>query len=144
MKFGVNQNTLLVTAGTIWILAGINIFKIGITTWYQETDFGIINILLSLLVFIVFFCFIFRQQLQRHTLRINNKKKEKNCPFSFFDLKGWLIMMFMIIFGMIIRHFQLLPPDFISIFYTGLSLALMLTGLLFIYQRWINKKKQKV
>ena len=68
------------------------------------------------------------------------KKKEKNCPFSFFDVKGWIIMVFMITFGVTMRSFQILPDAFISVFYTGLSLALIFTGVLFIRYWWINRK----
>ena len=29
MKYGVTKNTLLITAGIVWLLAGINILRIG-------------------------------------------------------------------------------------------------------------------
>lgn len=67
-------------------------------------------------------------------------QKEKNCPFSFFDVKGWIIMVFMITFGITMRSFHILPDAFISVFYTGLSLALIFTGVLFIRYWWINRK----
>ena len=38
------------------------------------------------------------------------------------------------------RSFQILPDAFISVFYTGLSLALIFTGVLFIRYWWINRK----
>ena len=140
MKYGVNKNTLLLIAGMVWFIAGTNIFRVGIITWYYESALNLQNILLSLLVFLLFFCFIFRNQFKRHSKRINKKARIKNCPFSFFDVKGWFIMIFMIAMGMTIRRLQLLPPTFISIFYTGLSVALMLTGLLFIRSWWNNKR----
>ena len=49
-------------------------------------------------------------------------------------------MVFMITFGVTMRSFQILPDAFISVFYTGLSLALIFTGVLFIRYWWINRK----
>ena len=63
----------------------------------------------------------------------------KRCPFSFFDVKGWLVMAFMIALGITIRAARLLPESFIAVFYTGLSLALMATGGRFILLYWKRK-----
>ena len=135
-KYGVNKNTLLLLAVSIWIFSGINVFRIGIITWYKNADFDFQNIGIAFFVFLLFYYFIFRQQFQKLAKRINNKSSDKSCPFSFFDLKGWLTMAFMILLGISIRKWELLPTQFISVFYTGLSLALILTGLLFIRHRW--------
>ena len=75
-------------------------------------------------------------ELIRNDSTFEQKKKEKNCPFSFFDAKGWIVMCFMIAMGITIRTLHLLPDTFISVFYTGLSLALMFTGTLFIHYWW--------
>ena len=56
------------------------------------------------------------------------------------DVKGWIVMVFMITFGVTMRSFHILPDAFISVFYTGLSLALIFTGVLFIRYWWINRK----
>ena len=61
------------------------------------------------------------------------------CTFSFFDVKGWLMMAFMIALGITIRTARLLPESFIAVFYTGLSLALMATGGRFILLYWKRK-----
>ena len=61
------------------------------------------------------------------------------CTFSFFDVKGWLVMAFMIALGITIRTAHLLPENFIAVFYTGLSLALMATGGRFILLYWKRK-----
>ena len=132
MKYGVNKQILLITAGAVWITAGINIlnnsqdwmFKIGEAT----------------VVFLLFFILIFKRLYYKHTRRIEEKKKTRNCPFSFFDVKSWIIMIFMISLGITIRSFHLLPDSFISVFYTGLSIALILTGMLFIRYWWLKRK----
>ena len=48
-------------------------------------------------------------------------------------------MISMITLGVVIRVYHLLPNSFIAVFYTGLSLALIATGLRFLKFWWENK-----
>ena len=140
MKYGVNRKVLLITGGIVWMAAGANILRIGIVTWLTDSQYWLFKIGEATVVFLLFFLLVFKKLYYKHTKRIEQKKKEKNCPFSFFDVKGWIVMVFMITFGITIRSFHLLPDAFISVFYTGLSLALMSTGVLFIRYWWVSRK----
>lgn len=131
MTFGVSRNTLLLTAGLVWLIAGANILRIGIGCWLGTTHYGLYMILEATAVFVFFFGFIFNRLFLKHTQRIAHKK-EKNCPFAFFDVKGWIMMTAMMTMGIVIRRQALLPDIFIAVFYTGLSLALAITGVRFI------------
>lgn len=139
MKYGVTQHTLLITAGIVWLLAGINILRIGLVCWIGDDQYWLFKICEASLIFLLFFGLIFHKLYKKHTLRIS-KKQGKNCPFSFFDVKGWIVMAFMITTGVIARVYHLLPDSFIAVFYTGLSLALIGTGLRFIRYWWSNKE----
>ena len=140
MKYGVNRQFLLITAGIVWIIAGTNILRIGIVTWMNSTQDWMFKIGEATVIFLLFFVFIFRKHYYKHTRRIEEKKEDKNCPFSFFDVKSWIMMAFMIALGITIRSLHLLPDSFISVFYTGLSIALILTGILFIRYWWQKRK----
>ena len=118
MKYGVNKQILLITAGAVWITAGINILRIGIITWLNNSQDWMFKIGEATVVFLLFFVLIFKRLYYKHTRRIDEKKKTRNCPFSFFDVKSWIIMIFMISLGITIRSFHLLPDSFISVFYT--------------------------
>lgn len=139
MRYGVNREVLLISAGVVWIVAGANILRIGIVTWMNDSQYWLFKIGEATVVFLLFFILIFRRIYYQHTERILQKKKEKNCPFSFFDVKSWILMIFMISLGITVRTLHLLPNSFISVFYTGLSLALIATGTLFIRYWWLNK-----
>ena len=123
MKYGVNRQILLIIAGTVWIIAGGNILRIGIVTWMNNSHDWMFKIGEATIVFLLFFVLIFKRLYYKHTRRIEQKKETRNCPFSFFDVKSWIIMIFMI-----------------SVFYTGLSIALILTGILFIRYWWLKRK----
>ena len=87
MKYGVNKEILLITAGTVWIIAGANILRIGIVTWLNNSEGWMFKIGEATIVFLLFFVLIFKRLYYKHTQRIEQKKEQKNCPFSFFDVK---------------------------------------------------------
>lgn len=140
MKHGVSRQILLITAGIVWIIAGANILRIGIITWQQSSQAWLFKVAEATAVFLLFFIFVFRRLYYKHTKRIVEKQSDQNCPFSFFDAKGWIIMALMITTGIVARVFHLLPDSFISVFYTGLALALIFTGILFIRSWGKNRK----
>ena len=142
MKYGVNRQILLITAGVVWLIAGGNILRIGIVTWMNDSQDWMFKIGEATVVFLLFFILVFKRLYYKHTRRIEQKKEDRNCPFSFFDVKSWIIMIFMISLGIVVRSFRLLPESFISVFYTGLSVALILTGMLFIRYWWLKRKKE--
>ena len=144
MKYGVNKEILLITAGTVWIIAGANILRIGTVTWLNNSEGWMFKIGEATIVFLLFFVLIFKRLYYKHTQRIERKKEQKSCPFSFFDVKSWIVMIFMICLGITIRSSHLLPESFISVFYTGLSIALILTGVLFIRYWWLRRKTNPV
>ncbi|NCC10660.1 MAG: hypothetical protein EOM31_09195 [Bacteroidia bacterium] len=142
MKYGVKKEGLLLIAGIVWLTAGVNILRIGILTWISSAQYPLFKLCEATLVFLFFFIFIFKRLYDKHTKRIDEKEEGNHCPFAFFDLKSWLVMGFMISLGISVRTFHLLPDTIISFFYTGLSMALMLTGLLFIRYWWLKNKNK--
>ena len=131
--FRVQNRTLLFIAGAVWILAGLNILRIGILTWMDSSTFFPFMIGEFVAWHMLGFYFVFLKLYYKHSERIK-QKSDVNCPFSFFDARGWIMMIFMITLGVGIRHSRILPDSFISVFYTGLSSALIITGILFLIQ----------
>ena len=125
----VNKMTLLLFAAIVWIIAGVNVLRIGILLY--PPYLSIINVLLSIVVFAVFQFFIFGRLVKKHTRRINSYTEERQFFLKFFDLKSFIIMAVMISGGISIRAFHLLPEQFIAVFYTGLGASLTLAGILF-------------
>ena len=78
MKYGVNRQILLITAGIVWIVAGTNILRIGIVTWLSDSQYWLFKIGEATIVFLLFFVLIFRRLYYKHTERIIQKKPEKN------------------------------------------------------------------
>lgn len=138
----VKKQNLLLLAGIVWMIAGFNVLRIGLETYAEYRM--IINYAITLMVFLVFWFMVFHKLTIKHTKRIHEFEEELQLFYKFFDLKSFLIMAFMISFGIIIRKFQLLPDRFIAVFYTGLGAALFMAGVLFTWNYIkIFKKKDK-
>ena len=64
----VSKKTLLLIAGTVWLIAGINILRIGLTV--RTEKWSLPMCLLSLAVLLSFHFFVFRKMVGKHTCRI--------------------------------------------------------------------------
>ena len=139
----INKSYLLILAALVWLIAGFNVLKIGIQSYNGYLN--LINIFLSLIIFGLFHFLVFQKMVKKHSQRINSYA-DKQYFWKFFDLKSFLIMFFMMSFGISIRVFNLLPESFIAVFYTGLGLALFLAGISFgiNYLRTLNFRKEEI
>lgn len=125
----VKRNTLLLIACLVWTAAGFNILRIGLLAYPAYR--GIVNYLLTALVFAVFQIFIFGKLVKKHTSRIRAYQEERLFFLKFFDGKSFAIMAMMMTVGIWLRSSGFAPERFIAFFYTGLGASLLLAGLLF-------------
>lgn len=128
----IKTRRLLLLAGFVWMLAGINILTIGIIS-YANIDhalypYGAIG---TVLVFLVFHLFIFNKLIKKNSKRIYDIKEESSSVVRFLDTKGYIVMAFMMTLGICLRQFNLVPEWFISFFYTGLGAVLIVSGMAF-------------
>ncbi|MBS5165668.1 MAG: hypothetical protein KHY77_07940 [Butyricicoccus pullicaecorum] len=138
----VKKRTLLLLAALIWGVAGFNILRIGMVSYVGYT--GVFNFILSAVVFLLFQTFVFGPLVRRHTIRILGYPEEKQFFLKFFDCKSFLIMAFMMTFGIGLRASGLAPVRFIAVFYTGLGAALFVAGLLFGKNYLVKKSESEV
>ncbi|MDD6808093.1 MAG: hypothetical protein PUD72_06595 [Oscillospiraceae bacterium] len=126
----VTKRTLLLIAGIVWMIAGFNVSRLGIIS-YMAIEFKWYLPILTIFIFIAFGA-MFYKMTKKHTKRIKSYEEPKRPFWNFFDLKGYLIMAFMMGGGIGLRNAHVFPDIFISFFYTGLGLALFLAGVIFI------------
>lgn len=125
----VKKQQLLLIASFIWMIAGFNIFKIGLESYSPYVN--MLNILLSVLVFVVFQKMVFGKLVIKHTKRIHAYENEMQPFYNFFDVPSFIIMISMMTFGIILRSLEFVPRQFIAVFYSGLGVSLLLAGILF-------------
>ena len=132
----VKKRSLFLIASIVWLFAGINVLQIGLRAYIPYISF--INIVLSIIVFSLFDYFVFSKLVKKHHKRIRKLPNEKHYFYQFFDLKSFMIMAFMMTFGIVVRKFNLLSDEVIAVFYSGLGSSLALAGLRFL---WIFRKE---
>lgn len=125
----VRRNTLLAIACLVWCFAGLNVFRIGISLYAPYVS--IINLLLTVIVYVLFHSFVFSKLVNKHTTRILSYVQKKILFLKFFDLKSFFIMAIMIIGSIAVRVSGVVSYRFIAVFYTGLGVSLIEAGLLF-------------
>lgn len=122
----VAPRTLLALAALVWLAAGINIARIGLSAYANEA-LGLVGPALSVVVGFVFWFMVFNRLTIRHTARIRTYT-DRMLFVHFFDRKSFVIMAVMMTAGVTIRSLSLAPNAFIAVFYTGLGCALTLAG----------------
>lgn len=132
----VKKPTLILLAGLVWLAAGINILRIGVQSFLNcvtaDEVVKCILILAGAIVILTGFCFMFFRIVKKHTKRILGYPEEKKSIFCFFDVKGYLLMLFMMGLGIGLRAGNFMPTEFFAVFYNGLGMALSLAGILFL------------
>ncbi|AFA47264.1 hypothetical protein [Acetobacterium woodii] len=134
----VSKKSLLGISALVWMIAGFNVLRLGILEYPEHLS--VILVFLTVLSFLPF-GFMFQNMVKKNTIRINSFTNEKILFLKFFPLKSYLIITFMMSFGIFLRNNDNVPRYFIAFFYTGLGTALFLAGIKFAvnFFRWSSQ-----
>ena len=122
--------SLAFIAGIIWLIAGFNVCRIGVVSWMSLdtiSPFMIIGSIISLILFSIMFV----KMLFKNVKRIRKIDIRKRKMWDVMPVKSYVIMIFMITFGILLRRCPLVPPSFIASFCVGLGMALMVAGVIY-------------
>lgn len=127
----VGSERLLLIAAAVWVIAGLNIVRLGVLACVAGTT---APLLLALGIPAVFLAFhiMFSKLVGKHADRIRSYGQQRMHVLRFFDVKGYLIMAIMMGGGIGLRAAGLVPDWFVAFFYTGLGAALTLAGIGFL------------
>lgn len=132
------KENLIIVAGVVWLLAGMNVALIGVRSAVEMSG-AAVGVVVALVVGTVaaFFAFhaMFGTIVLKNAKRIRGLEGERLSFLRFLDLRGYLIMAFMMSFGFGLRLTGLVPNWFFAFFYTGLGCALALAGASFLLHR---------
>lgn len=132
------KENLITVAGMVWLLAGMNVALIGARAAVEMSG-ATVGVVVALVVGAVaaFFAFhaMFGTIVLKNARRIRGLDGERLNFLRFLDLKGYLIMAFMMSVGFGLRLSGLVLTWFFAFFYTGLGSALTLAGASFLLHR---------
>ena len=135
MRFGfpkVRKHRLLLIAGLVWLLAGVNILLIGVPAFRVSWNGNLLFAALSLCVFSIFMGLIFMPLVRKHNVRILGLAQEQVPVYLFFDGRSYMIMALMMGGGIWLRNSGIAAPIFIGVMYMGIGAALAGAGVLFL------------
>ncbi|HNW69112.1 MAG TPA: hypothetical protein PKI01_01820 [Bacteroidales bacterium] len=140
LKPSVPRRWLLIIAGVFWSFAGGMLMWRGITGLLHEASRLASEIILSLCSGIAFYFILFSGISRKHVRRIMGLKSEKPCLFSFFNIKSYILMIFMITSGILLRKFDILNHQVLYAVYLCMSVPLLLSSAKFYYYWFTNKQ----
>lgn len=126
---------LIYLAAAVWCIAGVNVVRMGFVTW-RALDNPLHPLLfVGAVVTLVAFGAMFLRLTAKNIRRIGSFPQSGNPFWKFMSLKSYLIMAFMISFGVVLRNFTRSPRTFIAAFYVGLGSALFAAGVAYLFPR---------
>ncbi len=126
-KPGVDKRILLFLAGFMWICVGIMLLSFSYS-WLSEyrTGNSLVHAGIGISAALVIHHFGFLRVVDRNLRRIL-PMEGKRCVFSFMSWKSYLLVAVMIAMGVLLRHSPI-PKPYLSMLYTGIGLALILSS----------------
>lgn len=118
-------------AALIWGAPGVTITIKGITAYSSVPQSELWWFLVATVAVIVAFFYIFGRVSQRYIDRISTLP-EKSPVYSTFPLRGWILLLFMMGLGIIIKYLPNVPVQFIASFYSALGPMLLLSAVRFV------------
>lgn len=134
LKPGAPKTALIALGALLWGFAAYRILKLGFTAIEAHALHHWLNYLIGLAGFIPFFLLVFRKVSRRYIDRIKHLPHRRPCIFAFFDLRGYLIMTFMITMGILISHWKVIPDLYKGTFFISLGLSLLASSVFYIIE----------
>lgn len=135
----VKKVNLLFVASLVWLTAGLILLMRGLTGIYTQPDSVFLKLSISLPAGVIFYIFIFRKIVHKHTKRILTLEGESQRIYRFFNQRSYLLMFSMIALGISVRISGIIPMQYLTTFYIVMGIPLFLSGLQFIFIRFTIK-----
>ena len=125
------KNHLMLIAGLVWCAAGAMVCIVGLPLEFSLAPSNVILVPLAGAIFLAFYFFVFSRLVTKHTGRIRARSEDRLPVWDFFNRSSWVVMAVMMGGGMALRLSHVMPDWFIAFFYSGLGVALFLSGIRF-------------
>ena len=136
----VNREHLLLMQVLCWLGPGIKIFTTGVKAMAEVSACHSGRVWWLVLISVTVasaFSLMFNNFVKRYTQRILDFPERKKSLFAFFDLHGYILILFMMGLGISLKFIPGMPAEFFAGFYLGLGAALAIAGLRY-FVSWIK------
>lgn len=126
-KPAVKRHVLLLFAGGMWLAVGAALLALSYSWLRRYPGKGVFAFAgAGIAAALVISRFGFLKIVDKNVRRIL-PMEGKCCAFSFMSWKSYLLVVFMVAMGITLRHSPI-PKSYLSILYTGIGLALVLSS----------------
>lgn len=135
----VNKEHLLLMQVLCWLAPGIVILKKGTQAMlavHAATPERVWWLCAIAATVAVAFSLMFNNFVKRYTARILDFPTRKKSLFAFFDLRGYILIIFMMCLGISLKYIPGMPAEFFAGFYPGLGTALSIAGVRYLVSWW--------
>lgn len=122
---------LFITAAIIWGIPGFTLTTKGILAYLAQPKSDLWWLLLITAIVLDSFFFMFRKIVNRYSTRITSLP-EHTSILQTFPPRGWILLLFMMSLGILLRFIPNIPTSFTACFYTGLGPMLILSAIKFL------------
>jgi hypothetical protein len=127
------RRNLLLIAAVVWTFAGSILFTRGIGMMEIDPESFWFRLLISFICGALFYGILFTRISKKHVSRIIQLPVDRPAIFSFFDLKGYAMMVGMISLGVFLRTSGIVAPFYLSVLYVTMGIPLFISSLRFYY-----------
>ena len=126
-----NRKHLYIVASLIWGIPGIIITSKGIFAYTMQPSDDLLWLLLITAAVLTGFFLMFRRIVDRYCDRISSLP-DKVTIWQTFPTRGWILIVFMMGLGIVLKHIPAIPSSFTASFYSGLGPMLLLSSFRFV------------
>ena len=126
-----NRKHLYIVASLIWGIPGIIITSKGIFAYTMQPSDDLWWLLLITAAVLTGFFLMFRRIVDRYCDRISSLP-DKVTIWQTFPTRGWILIVFMMGLGIVLKHIPAIPSAFTASFYSGLGPMLLLSSFRFV------------
>ena len=127
----ITKRELYLTAALIWGIPGFAITYKGIAAYNKMPQPQLWLWLTITFGVIIFFYIIFKRVAGQYIKRIATLSNVRSL-YQTFPTNGWILLLFMIMLGIILKNIPTIPLEFTASFYSGLGPMLILSSIQFL------------
>ena len=139
-KPSVSKRNLLFIAGLAWTTAGGILAGRGLSYVLRFSSLPALRIAAGLVFGGIFYVLLFAKISRKHIKRIRGLNIPYPCAFSFFNIRGYLMMAIMISGGIMLRTIDMVNKDWLYNFYIAMGVPLLISASRFFWFRATNKE----
>lgn len=132
-KPSVSKHNLLFIAGMAWTIAGGILAGRGLTYLVAHGQYLGWRLAGGLVFGMIFYVLLFAKISRKHIKRIHGLNIPYPCAFSFFNLRGYLMMAIMITGGIMLRRLDVINKEWLYNFYVTMGVPLLVSASRFFY-----------